>query len=114
MGKGDNEVRKKKDHGKHVSTEYCHNCGKNMRIVLDLNLNGNHVIKCPHCDHEHCRVIEGGKITGVRWAQRNGGGWGQGVVYLATVYASTSATTGSTYTSAQWASSDSTGGGYWG
>lgn len=104
----------KKDHGKHISTEYCHNCGKNMRIVLNLNLNGNHVIKCPHCDHEHCRVVENGKITGVRWAQRNSSGWGTGQVYYATTYVSASATTSASTMAMSWASSDSTAGGYWG
>ena len=48
---------------------------------MDLSLNGNHIIECPHCGHEHYRVIKRGKVTSDRW-QSSGG------VYY---YASTSA-----------------------
>ena len=58
--------------GKQVSIEPCHECGTQMRFELDLDINGNHVLNCPKCGHEHCRVVRDGKVTGDRWAQRNG------------------------------------------
>jgi len=72
---------------------YCHNCGKYVQFNLDLSLNGNHVLACPDCRHEHCRVVKDGKITDDRWDQRNFT-W-----YVGTDYAS--ATT-STMTTAGW------------
>ena len=54
-----------------VSIEPCHNCGSLMRFELDMGLNGNHIINCPECGHEHCRVIKDGKVTGDRWGDRN-------------------------------------------
>jgi DNA-directed RNA polymerase subunit RPC12/RpoP len=50
----------------------CHACANQFVALLDYTVNGNHVIECPHCGHEHCRVIEGGKITGERWDSRHG------------------------------------------
>lgn len=50
---------------------YCHDCGGYIRVKLDKSLNGNHVVVCPKCGHEHCRVIENGKITSDRWDSRN-------------------------------------------
>ena len=57
---------------KEINEFYCHNCGGYIAVELDMGLNGNHVIDCPKCHHEHCRVIEGGKITADRWDNRNG------------------------------------------
>jgi hypothetical protein len=50
----------------------CHECGKQFVALLDYGINGNHIIHCPNCGHEHCRVIEQGKITGERWSSRYG------------------------------------------
>jgi DNA-directed RNA polymerase subunit RPC12/RpoP len=50
---------------------YCHNCGKYVQFDLDLSINGNHVLLCPNCGHEHCRVVKDGVITGDRWDSRN-------------------------------------------
>jgi DNA-directed RNA polymerase subunit RPC12/RpoP len=50
----------------------CHECSKQFVALLDFTLNGNHVIECAHCGHEHCRVITDGRITGERWASRYG------------------------------------------
>ena len=58
--------------GKQVSIEPCHACGQDMRFELDLDIGGNHVLNCPRCGHEHCRVVKNGRVTGDRWAQRNG------------------------------------------
>lgn len=51
---------------------HCHACGKFVQCRLDMALNGNHVIECPECGHEHCRVVKDGRITDIRWDQRNG------------------------------------------
>ena len=50
---------------------HCHDCGRYVQFELDMELNGNHVLNCPNCGHEHCRVIKDGKITSDRWDQRN-------------------------------------------
>ncbi len=50
---------------------YCHACGRYVQFRLDMSMNGAHVLNCPHCGHEHCRVVEDGKITDDRWDQRN-------------------------------------------
>ena len=50
----------------------CHQCGKNFIALLDFWLQGNHIIECAHCGHEHCRVIVRGKVTGDRWDSK----WG--------------------------------------
>ena len=50
---------------------YCHGCGKYVQFNVDLALGSNHVFNCPTCGHEHCRVVVGGRITGIRWDSRN-------------------------------------------
>lgn len=49
---------------------HCHNCTKDFLALLDYDINGNHVIECPHCHHEHLRKIVDGKITDDRWGSR--------------------------------------------
>lgn len=49
---------------------HCHQCHKGFIAELDFRLDGNHVLECPHCGHEHCRVINQGVITGDRWDSR--------------------------------------------
>jgi len=49
----------------------CSNCGKIFIAELDYSINGNHIIECPLCGHEHCRVIKDGKITSDRWDSRS-------------------------------------------
>lgn len=50
---------------------YCHWCDGYVRFTLELLLDGNHVVDCPKCGHEHCRVVRNGRITGDRWDHRN-------------------------------------------
>lgn len=50
----------------------CHECHKQFVALLDYSITGNHVIECAHCGHEHCRVIENGRITEERWSSRHG------------------------------------------
>jgi len=50
---------------------HCHACDRYVQFDLDLGLNGRHVLRCPSCGHEHCRIVKDGVITDERWAQRN-------------------------------------------
>lgn len=50
---------------------YCHNCGHYVQFEIDMELNGNHVLLCPVCGHQHCRVVKNGEITSERWDSRN-------------------------------------------
>jgi transposase-like protein len=50
---------------------YCHACGNYVQFDLDVEMEGNHVLTCPKCGHEHCRVVKDGKVTEDRWDQRN-------------------------------------------
>lgn len=52
---------------------HCHNCNRYVQFELDLAINGNHVLNCPNCGHQHYRVVCNGRITGDRWASANGG-----------------------------------------
>ena len=46
---------------------WCHECMKYVQFDLDIELDGEHVIICPNCGHEHCRIIEKGIVTEARW-----------------------------------------------
>ena len=48
---------------------YCHDCGRYVQFTIDAGLNGKHVLNCPNCDHEHYRVVRGGRITAERWGR---------------------------------------------
>lgn len=73
---------------------WCHDCEHYVQFTVDLSLNGNHVLNCPNCGHEHCRVVENGRITDIRWDSRNGRN--QRVYYVSASTATFSST--STYT----------------
>lgn len=86
---------------------WCHECGKYVQFNIDVTLNGNHVIKCPSCGHEHCRVVIDGKITEERWDSRNGNNngnilqtYGTTVLhtYMATGLTNSTTSTYATYT----------------
>lgn len=51
---------------------FCHECNQYVQFNIDVELNGNHVLQCPKCGHEHCRVVINGIVTDERWGQRNG------------------------------------------
>jgi DNA-directed RNA polymerase subunit RPC12/RpoP len=51
---------------------HCTECSKHFIALLDYAIDGNHIIECAHCGHEHCRVITKGKITEERWSSRYG------------------------------------------
>lgn len=48
----------------------CHDCNKSFVAQLDHRINGNHIVYCPWCGHQHCRVIKDGVITSERWDGR--------------------------------------------
>lgn len=50
---------------------HCHDCGKYIQFDLDLEVEGNHVLECPVCKHQHCRVVQKGKVSDIRWDARN-------------------------------------------
>ena len=52
---------------------HCHECNRYVQFDIDMELNGNHVLNCPNCGHEHCRVVKDGVITEDRWSSRNRG-----------------------------------------
>lgn len=72
---------------------HCHSCQKYVQFRIDLELDGNHVLDCPNCGHEHCRVVKDGVITDIRWDQRNG------QTHTATTYGTTSVSTWTSYNS---------------
>ncbi len=78
---------------------HCHACDNFVRFSIDLSLNGNHVFKCPSCQHEHCRVVRDGKITDDRWDQRNGYTYQA----IASGYSATSTSAGNFYLYGSWA-----------
>lgn len=52
---------------------HCHACHQNFVAELDMDINGNHIIECANCGHEHLRTIKDGQITETRWGDRNDG-----------------------------------------
>lgn len=93
---------------------YCHRCGNYVQFKIDLGLEGNHVIICPKCGHEHCRVVRNGKITDIRWDSRNDDDRSNSQIYYATVVSTSQTSTWTTYiggstSSGSSTSSDSTG-----
>jgi len=81
---------------------HCHACNQYVQFDIEMEIDGNHVLKCPNCGHEHCRVVKNGIITGERWAQRNGS-----TIPISTFSTTFSST--STYTSYSMASKTYTG-----
>ena len=50
---------------------HCHECDSYVQFSIDESLDGNHILNCPNCGHEHCRVVKNGEITSDRWDSRN-------------------------------------------
>lgn len=50
----------------------CTHCSKHFVALVDYSLNGNHIIECAWCGHEHHRVIRNGKITEERFGSSSG------------------------------------------
>lgn len=54
-----------------ITELHCHECDGYIKFALDKGKSGQHVVICPKCGHEHCRVIKDGIVTGDRWESRN-------------------------------------------
>ena len=94
---------------------HCHACNRYVQFQIDTSLNGNHVIKCPNCDHEHCRVVKDGIITDGRWDQRNGNWYGSTPYYVsgATSTAASSHSSNTYYTYQSWSSTSNSTSSYY-
>lgn len=56
--------------GEAVTRMQCTECQKWFMARLDHDIDGDHVIECAWCGHEHCRQIKAGKVTDIRWSSR--------------------------------------------
>src|SRR6056297_1830535 len=76
---------------------YCHDCRNDFVAELDMAINGNHEIECPHCGHIDYRVVENGRVTGQRYRSSMG-------LVQANTWASsgTSSNSSSAYLSSSW------------
>lgn len=86
---------------------YCHECANDFTAELDMGINGNHEIECPHCGHIHYRVVEDGEVTSERYRSS------MQTTTNTTTYtnvSSSSQTSSSTWTATSW---DNTTAGYW-
>jgi hypothetical protein len=88
---------------------WCHECNSYVQFPIDLTMNGNHVLNCPKCNHEHCRVVEDGRITDVRWDSRNGNTY-QIAMYAVTATSTATATATSTISYSSYATNWGTSG----
>ena len=79
---------------------HCHECNRYVHFDVDTSLNGNHVLHCPNCGHEHCRVVKDGMITDVRWDSRNGPTFAVATSSVTTSTVSVYLTSGTTGTTA--------------
>lgn len=61
-----------KHEGEVRTTFTCTECRKGIVALIDYSINGNHVVECPHCGHQHGRVVADGRITDDRWTSFNG------------------------------------------
>jgi hypothetical protein len=56
------------DVGKRVEIEFwCAECQHYIYLKLNTQLQGNHVVICPKCQHKHYRLVENGIITSDRY-----------------------------------------------
>ena len=91
---------------------FCHECRCYVQFSIDLSLNGNHVLNCPNCGHQHCRVVRNGRITDIRWDNRN---FSPSQTYYALAVTSTAVScdytsaSGTSYCAASWMNSTADG-----
>jgi DNA-directed RNA polymerase subunit RPC12/RpoP len=46
---------------------YCSECAGYVYVKLNTALEGNHIINCPNCGHQHYRFVKEGLITDCRF-----------------------------------------------
>lgn len=56
--------------GEQRTDMHCTECSKGFVALLNYDIDGNHIVECPWCGHEHCRVIKDGRVTEERWSSR--------------------------------------------
>jgi len=95
-------------YGKRTTGMYCHACGNDFSATLDMDLNGNHEIECPHCGHIHYRVVKDREVTEERYRSSAGGIY-YATTNTATISYTSSATVGGYFLRDVWASSSGTG-----
>jgi len=84
----------------HVVTEIdCHNCNGTFSVRFAADKNGNHVVECPKCGHEHCRIIEDGRVTSAHWDSKNGPTYNYSAIMGSYTSMSSTAIGGGYYTS---------------
>ena len=94
------------------TTLHCHNCGQDFTAELDMDLNGNHEIECPHCEHIHYRVVEDGEVTAERYDSSNRNTYSAQTWTMTSSY-TTPSSSSSVWLSDSWSSSTSSSS-YWG
>jgi len=50
---------------------HCHNCDMYVHFDLDLSVDGQVMLNCPQCNHEHYRYVYNGVISDQRWGSAN-------------------------------------------
>jgi DNA-directed RNA polymerase subunit RPC12/RpoP len=50
----------------------CTDCSRVFIAKINFDVNGNHIIKCPYCGHDHHRVITNGIVTEARHGSQGG------------------------------------------
>lgn len=76
---------------------YCHECNRYVQFDLEDTMSGDLEVICPNCGHVHCRVVENGVVTDVRWGSRNGNN--STTTYVVTGATTTSTSINTTYVS---------------
>lgn len=46
---------------------YCTECGRDFIAEIDYSIDGNHIVVCPLCGHNHHRVVHDGCVTEERF-----------------------------------------------
>lgn len=50
----------------------CTDCSRVFIAKINFDVNGNHIIKCPYCGHDHHRTITNGIVTETRHGSQSG------------------------------------------
>ena len=88
---------------------HCHACNQYVQFDIDMEMSGNHVIICPNCGHEHCRVVRNGIITEARWDRRNGSYYNPNTAFYTTGVGFSSSSVYQTYVVNSPSSTDAAG-----
>lgn len=81
---------------------WCTNCQRRFLAELNLELNGNHRIACPLCQHIHYRVVKDGVVTEDRWRSSAGPTFTATTYNFQVNYNYSTSSTGSYFLSNSW------------